>query len=252
MISFVIPLPGLLTLTLPVRSQLRSLSRSTSSRIQRSQKRVTMAVIEVERKFQITADAKQKILSFENATVTPTESIIDQYYNDQLALSDKWLRKRNGRWELKLPINDGATQHDNAGTHASGLSVFRELYDTDVWSALSLPPPPSDSAQIDMVCFATLATERTTVVIPWQTRSVKVTFDECTSPDGFQCNIGELELIVTEQQQVTPATLIINHLIAHFQLSSVDTKDGKLTKFLKHHRPAMFKELLLKYNASTS
>lgn len=79
-------------------------------------------MIEVEKQFVIDKGSKQRLL--DGAQFIKTVQNHDTYYDSvdyRLTTQDKWLRKRNGKFELKISVND-----DHA--HASGhVLQYREL-----------------------------------------------------------------------------------------------------------------------------
>lgn len=189
---------------------------------------ISMAIsgeIEVEQKFQLTAEVRQNLLS-----LSCEKEVIrfrDQYFDEDLALQDKWLRKRNEEWELKVPSRDN---------RSSGPTVYKELNGIDEITAC-LPNLDIDS----VVCYATLETERTQMTFPWNDYRVNITLDECHSNDGFRCAIGELELMVKDECEVASAIEELDKLANYFAVSKLDDKEGKLLKYLRLHRPALFK-----------
>lgn len=185
-----------------------------------------MSVIEVERKFELSPSARATLLALPG--VTTAHSLNDRYYCEDLALTDHWLRKRNGDWELKLPVAN--KQHLRA-------AVYRELAGSAVWAALSRQPPSAAE------CFAALHTERTELSLPWREFDVTVTLDDCTSPDGFRCSVGELEILVEHDDQVDQATIALDELFDFLQVHQFADEEGKLIRYLRIHRTDMFRKL---------
>lgn len=193
-----------------------------------------MSAIEVERKFQLTPHTKQTLLALPSPRETVTYQ--DEYYDESLALKNAWLRKRNTEWELKLPVHMGCSISDRR----LGATVYREYTGPDVWTALS----KLNQQQDKLTCYASLTTQRTRLVMPWNKYSVNVTLDDCFSNDGFHCSIGELELMVDDENQVNAASQALDDVVEHLSVRQVEDKEGKLIKYIKHRRPAMFEKLV--------
>ena len=63
-------------------------------------------MIEVEKKFELTEDNRKKLV--DGAEFVKSKTMTDSYFDDanySLGRKDFWLRKRNGKFELKTPLN---------------------------------------------------------------------------------------------------------------------------------------------------
>ncbi|XP_022091919.1 thiamine-triphosphatase-like [Acanthaster planci] len=72
--------------------------------------------VEIERKFTVSVDTETK-LTQSGGTCVLVETMKDSYFDsDQLILTmaDHWLRRRNGKWELKVPLSGWPTNKYNA------------------------------------------------------------------------------------------------------------------------------------------
>lgn len=193
-----------------------------------------MPAIEVERKFNITAESKRAILALATEDNPPqTKCFRDEYFDEQLAICNKWLRKRNQTWELKVPLLPPG-HHDQSNSHTT---VYRELSGDSVWPALNLTSQPAAPS------YAVLHTVRTAVSIDWLGFSVGIVLDECSARGGFSCHVGELEILVDCPDRVPEATLALQQLASHLSLASADEKDSKLVKYIKLFRPALYTSL---------
>lgn len=199
--------------------------------------------IEIERKFLLTPTVKKKLLSFSS----PTETICfrDLYYDEQLALNNIWLRKRNNAWEVKVPV-----QFNSGDVNSKfGATVYREITGmSQVREAVCHHYANLDIDIEKLECYAMLDTTRTQLSITWNTKTVHIILDECSSPniDDFSCSIGELELMVHDESEVDDATQVLNDLVEHLQLGQVEDYEGKLIKYIKKYRPELFKKLIAK------
>lgn len=92
--------------------------------------------IEVERKYEASLDAEslaQQVVSRGGRLIGEVR-FFDSYFDTTdctLIRSDTWLRRRNGDWELKVPVDDDAQRSGGERT------VFCEIVGSDqVWQAL--------------------------------------------------------------------------------------------------------------------
>lgn len=195
-----------------------------------------MNVIEVERRFSLIPFVKERLLRTAGSSEIHVNDIHDKYYGEKLALADQWLRRRNGEWELKVPVNFGRTQ---------GSATYRELSGGHLWKELGIAPLDDDSPMdASLACFAELHTVRTSFVLPFQGSNVNVTLDECSSPDGFQCSVGELEILVDTEDQIGAATQVIDNLFSHLAVNHLQDNEGKLVQFIRQYRPKLYERLV--------
>lgn len=200
---------------------------------------IQMNIIEVERRFSLSPPVKQKLLRTVNDELVSTRRVHDEYHGEELAVADRWLRRRNGVWELKVPINC------SQDFRALGSATYRELTGASVWSELGIPPVDcniSDGATL--ACYAELDTVRTSFILPFENVDVNVTLDECTSPNGFSCSVGEIELLVHTEEEISPATQILSRLFKFLNVEHLQDNEGKLVRYIRIHRPDLYDRLL--------
>lgn len=199
----------------------------------------------------------------------------DDYYDTDLARRDIWLRRRDGTWQVKLPVIAGATAGDDhsatpappapvlAPSQSSGAAVYSEVSGTraveDALTSMLSPAlqeqngkgPVAGANTFDLSavsCYASLCTLRTEFAVTWHGRCVNVTLDEVTAPEDadFACSVGELELMVEREQDIDGAAKALKQLAVHLNVDPVLETDGKLITFLREHRPALFKQLVVR------
>lgn len=193
-------------------------------------------MIEVERRFSLIPSIKDRLLQKAGSSEIQVTDIYDRYHSEDLALTDRWLRQRNGDWELKVPVNLGRTL---------GSATYREFSGDPLWKELGIAPLDMEgSLDPSLACFAELRTTRTSFVLLFQGSSVNVTLDECSSPDGFQCSVGELEILVSTEDEIDAATQILDRLFSHLAVNHLQDNEGKLIQFIRQCRPQFHKRLV--------
>lgn len=192
----------------------------------------SMALIEVEKKFRVRSNARRSLLAAfpDNVRVS---SFDDVYFSEELALTNRWLRKRNTQWELKVPV-------DTCGPRVA--AVFRELAGAQVWEELT----KTKDFSYAMKPYARITTVRTMITLHWDQHKVNLTFDACSSPDGFgfEYAVGEVEILVQTPSEVDQAVSSLCKLLTRFELEKLDEKDGKLLAYLRNQKPDLYHRIL--------
>lgn len=163
--------------------------------------------IEVERKFQV-INFDESILLQANGKLISEVSFEDVYYDNDsydLILKDCWLRKRNRKWEFKMPVN-----MDEGFLHIS--TAFKELEEEkDIRNALlEIIKPGVEFSEnkgiiqdFKLEPFATFTTMRKSYQLP---SDCKVVIDLT----GFGYSVGEIEIMVKENSEIAEAVAKIN------------------------------------------
>lgn len=176
--------------------------------------------IEVERKFQVTDFDENKLFQA-NGKLISEISFEDVYYDNNsygLILNDCWLRKRNHKWEFKIPVN-----RDPNMLYMS--TQFRELEDEkDIRLALHEIIKPEtkfcDDQEIieefKLQPFATFTTTRKSYKIPFNC-TVVIDFT------SFGYSVGEIETMIEDNSEIEDAIERINVIAAQlgFQMLSI-------------------------------
>lgn len=185
--------------------------------------------IEVERKFQVSDEVLERIQKFSDKSVT--KIIDDCYFCKHLALNDRWLRKRNDIWELKLPLK-------NVISSSTQTTVYYELVGKDVWHELG------DLDQSTMVPYAKFITKRKEMSCDWNGYNVQIVIDSCDSRDGFCLNIGEVEIVVNDDGRVKHAESILDQVFKELGLETEEVVEGKVKAYLRQKDIVFHDELL--------
>ncbi|MBI3335122.1 MAG: CYTH domain-containing protein [Candidatus Portnoybacteria bacterium] len=194
-------------------------------------------MIEVEKKFILNEQDKERLTK--DAKFLNERVFTDIYYDTKifsLTSNDKWLRSREGVFELKLPLHNGverlADQYDELG---DGQKIRQ---------ALNLPPNKNladDLIKAGYFPFCTCKTTRR----KYKRDSFIIDFDIVDFQD-FTYNIGEIELMVSDKSEIEGATKKIMDF-AKAQNLTVAPVRGKIIEYLKRVKPNHY-QILVKKN----
>lgn len=191
-------------------------------------------MIEVEKKFLLGDEDTARLLL--DARFLGERVFTDIYYDTKeltLSLLDKWLRAREGKFELKLPLHSGmnrlADQYDELEDEESiknALGFPREGVIKDILPALQYTP------------FCTCKTTRR----KYQKGEFIIDLDLAEFPD-FSYRIGEIELMVSEKLDIAEATEKIL-VFAREQKLAIAPVRGKVTEYLRRKKPDHYRALV--------
>lgn len=193
-------------------------------------------VIEVERKFPV-MDKHVAQLEDLGAKLIKRCTFSDVYWDTSSALlmtQDFWLRQRDGCWELKVPT----------GTQHGLITQYQELTaECDIMAKLNLLLSEHNSciSMKDLTAsklkqVASFTTFRDSYLIEGH---VNVDIDET----DFGYKIGELEILVSDQNGVQGALSLIEELIKKLGIGQKRT-EGKLLHYLSLHNPSFYQKIL--------
>lgn len=185
-------------------------------------------MIEVEKNFDLKEGDKARLIK--GAAFLEKKNIVDIYYDTKdyfLTGKDFWLRARNGKFELKVPLNAG--------------SIFNRITDQyqeletneDIAQELNLSDPgdmEKSFREKGYAPFATIATTRE----QYKKGDFHLDFDEM----DFGFSAFEVELMVRTVNQIPAAEKRILKFGADYNLSTVSA--GKVVEFLRRYRPEHF------------
>lgn len=187
-------------------------------------------MIEVEKTLPFGEGAKNNLIS--GAEFLGEKILRDTYYDQpdfSLGIRDWWLRERNGKFELKIPVNGGfagpAEQYDEleedaAIAQALGLNIVSSL--------------PAALRAAGYAPFGTIVTTRQ----KYKKEGFNLDFDETDS--GFRA--VEIELMVKTPAETEAAA---QKIAAFAELHGLENKfiNGKVIEFLRARRPEHFTAL---------
>ncbi len=193
-------------------------------------------MIEVEKKFILSELYKKRLIK--DAEFLSERVFTDTYYDTKkfsLTSHDKWLRSREGRFELKLPLHKGEDRL---------ADQYEELEDEQkIKVALNLPSNGNiveDLVKAGYFPFCTCKTTRR----KYKKEPFIIDLDSVDFQD-FTYNIGEIELIVKEKSEIEGAIEKIMDF-AKSQNFTIAPVRGKVIEYLKRAKPNHYQTLVKK------
>lgn len=178
-------------------------------------------MIEIEKNFDLRAGEKEKIIS--GAKFLGKKEITDVYYDSKdfsLTTKDYWLRERNGKWELKVPVV-GIKTDDEA------IDRYTELEnDAEIIKELKLNKDrqiKNSLAASSIFPFATIITRRET----YQMGEYHLDFDDM----DFGFTTFELEIMVKDESDIPLAEKKIADFVKKHGIDSTKGR-GKVIEYL--------------------
>lgn len=191
-------------------------------------------MIEVERKFLLHEGDKERLIN--DAVFVGQKKIHDTYYDRadySLTTSDRWLRNRNGVFELKISVNAVKVQGQRQADQYQEITdekTIREVLDIPVKNDF-----PTDLAAAGYTPYGSWVTTRT----EYKQDGFVIDFDEV----DFGLNMVEIETLVADQSEVERATEKILEFAKSHQLS-FDVIPGKNTEYLRRFKPEHYQALI--------
>jgi len=189
-------------------------------------------VFEVERKFALTEENEQALLV--GAEFVGTKIFTDIYYDTPsfaLTTKDTWLRARNERFELKLPLNTGLFKDRVA-------DQYREIEDeAEIRSALRLPGDGSMAQVLRAHGFVSVV-QVTTTRRKYKNGEFMLDFDDM----DYGYKVGEIELMVSDASEMGFAAKKIVTFAEQRGLPLVPVR-GKVLEYIRRYSPPHFKAM---------
>ncbi|MFH0890436.1 MAG: CYTH domain-containing protein [Candidatus Liptonbacteria bacterium] len=190
-------------------------------------------MIEVEKNYNLKPGDKERLTA--DAEFLYAKAIRDIYYDSpdwKLTRRDHWLRERNGRFELKVPLN-------NKPISERETDQYRELEtDAEIARELELDPTGRISEEISekgYVPFVTIVTQRES----YRKGDFHLDFDEM----DFGFSTFEAELLVEKEEDMRGAEKRINEFARQYGVSGT-TGRGKVIECLFRHAPEHYRALV--------
>lgn len=191
-------------------------------------------MIEVEKKFILNEQDKERLTK--DAEFLGERVFTDFYYDTQdfsLTTNDKWLRCRDGRFELKSSLYVGLERLADQYDELTDEIKIREV--------LGLPSGGSfadDLAKAGLSPFCSYKTTRR----KYKKEPFIIDLDTVDFQD-FTYNIGEIELMVQEKSEIENAIKKIIVFAKEQKLTSAPVR-GKVSEYLKRFRPSHYEALV--------
>ena len=224
-----------LALRLPLRVPLRRVAATRMS-------------IEVERKFEATdAAALPSRVAALGGTLAGEVSFTDAYWDNAgctLTRRDTWLRQREGKWEIKIPLGDPG---DRSGASGGERTVFREVEgEAAVRTALE---SLLDGGALDGAgdLEATLRAAAFAPFVTFGTKRSKFRVGECAidaDVASFGHSVVEVEVMCESEAAVPEAESAIARVAGELQLVPLQNTGGKLETCIRREAPAVLAALV--------
>lgn len=189
--------------------------------------------IEVEKKFILSEEDIQRII--QGAQFLGEKSFTDTYFDTadySLTKADKWLRLRDDRFELKLPMNQGK------GSSQRKLDQYEELTDDNlIRSALGIKVVGTLEDDLKANGYEPFSTFTTT-----RKKYKKSDFIIDLDTMDFGYSIGEIELMVNDASEMETALNRILAFAEELGLSIAPVR-GKVIEYIKRNNPNHYKAL---------
>lgn len=195
-------------------------------------------MIEVEKKFLLTPEEEARLL---DGAESHGEKVITDGYLDNasydLTLADKWLRLRDGRYELKV----------RPAGHQEGFKFnqYHELEtDDEIREALGLPDGDDLGVQLTEAGFSVFCLCKSTRR-GYDKEGFVIDLDAVTyEGSDFRTSIAEIELQVTDDSEVQAAVDKIVGFAAKHGIEQKGPVLGKVAAFLKQENPDHYRLLV--------
>ncbi|MCL5411645.1 MAG: CYTH domain-containing protein [Patescibacteria group bacterium] len=194
----------------------------------------TFFMIEVEKKLLLTETETEKLI--QGASFLGEKTFTDAYYDNEnydLTRNDLWLRTRDGRFELKVPLNEGKSAHERI------LDRYRE-FETDEEIRKELGITGRQTLEQDLRAqgyfpFSTIMTNRK----KYKQGNFGIDLDVM----DFGYKVVEIELMVEDDSQMEKAAEEIMDFAKEngFEIPSVG---GKVVEFLSRYSPKHYQVLV--------
>lgn len=189
-------------------------------------------MLEIEKKFLLTEEEIERIV--EGAEFISEKTFTDSYYdtkNYDLTLRDRWLRKRAGRFELKVPV------HENQGRRL--FDQYRELEsEEDIREELVIPRFKTFAEDLAILGYEPFATFTTT-----RRKYIKDGIGIDLDIAEFGHRVGETEILVAEESQRDDAIARLEEFARAHRLEIRHVR-GKLIEYIFQFRPDHYRLLV--------
>ncbi|HLD86396.1 MAG TPA: CYTH domain-containing protein [Patescibacteria group bacterium] len=188
---------------------------------------------EIEKNFDLRSGDKDRLLI--GATLIGKKSFTDTYYDYgdlRLTRRDYWLRTRNGKFELKVPINKDSI-HDRL------TDQYKEIEnEEEVAKCLNIKIETNLAVALvkaDVRPFATVTTKRES----YKKNSFRLDFDDM----DFGFTTLEVELMVNSPAEISQAETRIIEFAKENGISAT-LGHGKVIEYLFRYRPEHYQDLI--------
>src|SRR3989344_1891057 len=191
-------------------------------------------MIEIERKFILADDDKERIIK--NAEFLHERTFVDTYYDKSdfvLTSQDKWLRCRNGKFELKAPLRQRTRGFADQYREVENEQEIKKILNLPLNSSLNRSLKKNGYVPF---CVCTTTREKY--------RNAQFTIDFDTA--NFECftyTLAEIEVMVQDEKEIGNAIKQIVNFARKQNLILAPTR-GKIIEYLKNFKPKHYLTLV--------
>ncbi|MDP3784777.1 MAG: CYTH domain-containing protein [bacterium] len=191
-------------------------------------------MIEVEKKFILSKEDEARLT--EEAEFLGEKTMEDAYYDTAdytLTSQDIWLRERDRRWELKLPLHKGAERLGDQ---------YRELTDeNEIREYLKIPPKKTLAQDLEDAGYMPFCVFKT-VRRKYKKMPFVIDLDAVDFGD-FSYALGEVELLINDHDDMNEAMEKIMEFGRKNGLEITHVR-GKVIEYLKRVKPEHYQTLV--------
>lgn len=191
-------------------------------------------MIEVEKKFILSDEDINRLIK--SAEFLEEKVFTDIYYDTDdfsLTINDQWLRSRDGKFELKIPLRQGANGLFDQYDEIENEQKIKKILNLTSVDELAVALGKNGYIQ-----FCNCKTTRR----KYKTGLFIIDLDVVDFQD-FIYNIGEIELMVKEKSEIEDAVNRITVFAKEQQLTIAPVR-GKVIEYLKRARPDHYQSLI--------
>lgn len=190
-------------------------------------------MFEVEKKFTLSNEQIKQLT--QGAEFEGEKTFSDTYYDDSnysLTTQDMWLRLRDGKFELKVPLNtEGASKRE--------ADRYQELTtDQEIKGQLRLPKDKHLAQALEQAGYNSFCIIETTRRI-FRKGPFRMDFDVM----DFGYTITEIELLVDDESQIPEAQEKIMALANKYKLPTAPVI-GKVIEYIRRNNPTHYQALV--------
>lgn len=192
-------------------------------------------MFEVEKKFILSESDIARLV--EDADFVGEKTFTDIYYDTKefaLTKNDIWLRKRGEDFELKLPMHLGDKNFSQQYQEIEGEEKIREIF-----AIAAINDFESDINAFGYKPFCNCVTTRK----KFEKEGFVIDLDTVVYDDKSIYNIGEIELMVKEKQQMPEALEKIEKFAQKNELKSLPVR-GKVIEYLLRSKSEHYRALV--------
>ncbi|MBI2514747.1 CYTH domain-containing protein [Candidatus Wolfebacteria bacterium] len=196
-------------------------------------------MIEVEKSFLLDEKTEKRLMG--GAEFISKEIIKDIYYdndNHDITTKDRWLRKRDGKWELKIP----AVKQEPVSKRV--LDRYEEITSEDrIQEVLKLEANGALDENLEANGFFPIVAI-TTTRSKYKKSDFIIDIDEVDFDPNYR--VGEIELIVEDESQIEAASKKILEFVkaSGLNLNYLPLRGGKVQEYLRRNNPKLYADLI--------